>query len=199
MSAIAENLRRQRLPLLTIALVLVLGASAWAVVSQATSDDLTAPGDSSAAPASDQAKWKVDYTSARRYGKLSKAQQARYAAQREKATVLVQDLYDGIFLEPARLPGIVKGSFTTDASRSFEAKGLGFPNGAQEVKTTKRTVNLALDATTASTAIGRVTVAAKANLDNKVVRVEHESTLWMERNENGWRVIAFDVRQNPVK
>jgi len=199
MSAIAENLRRQRLPLLTFAAVLILGATAWAVVSETTSEHLTRSQDTIAAPAIEQASWKVDYSFGRRYGKLSKVEEARLATQKEKAAVLVQDLYDGIFLEPARLQELVQRSFTVDASRSFDTKALGFPSGAQDVRTTKREAHLAMDATTASSAIGRVTVVAEADLDDRTAQIKHESTLWMERGANGWRVIAFDVKQKPLK
>ena len=199
MSAIAESLRRQRLPLLTIAVLLLLGTIAWVYLARTTSEHLTQPDYPVAAPAIEQADWRFDYTEARRYGKLSKAEQARYAEQKQKATALVQDLYDGIFLEPARLKDVVKDSFTADASKSFKTDHLGFPSGANDVRTLKRTAQLALDAVTARSAIGRVTVLAQADMDDRVVKIEHRSTLWLERSDKGWQVIAFEVEQGPAK
>ena len=199
MSAIAESLRRQRLPLLTIAAVLVLGAVAWTLIARTTSEHLTQRDSSVAAPAIEQADWKMDYSEARRYGRLSKAEQARFDIQKEKAAVLVQGLYDGIFLEPARLETVIKDTFTADASKSFEADRFGFPGGASDVKTLKRTAHISMDAVTADTAIGRVSVIAQADLDDRIVRIKHSSTLWMERKDKGWQVIAFDVQQGPTK
>lgn len=198
MSAIAENLRRQRLPLLTIAGVLVLGIAAWAVIARVTSDHLTRPATSTAAPENEQAEWKFDYSQART-GKLTKAQQARYVVQKQKATVLIQDLYDGIFLEPSRLPAVIKTSLAASAAKSLRAERLGFPSGSNDVKTIKRKAHIALDSTTTKAAIGRVTVLAKAKVGERPVKIEHQSTLWMERDEKGWKVIAFDVKQKPVK
>jgi len=199
MSAIAENLRRQRLPLLTVAALLVLGAAAWTVLSLTTREHLTTTRGPSPAPAVEQAEWKIDYSSGRRYGKLSKAEQARFATQKDKATVLIQDLYDGIFLEPGGLAAVIETSFSEEAAGSLDTSRLGFPPVAREVKTTKRTAHIALDATTAAAAIGRVTVLAQAHVNERPIQIKHESTLWMERDEKGWRVIAFDVKQTPVK
>lgn len=199
MSAIAQSLRRQRLPLLTIALVLLLGTVAWAVVARMTSDHLTEPDHPVAAPALEQAEWKFDYSQAKRFGKLTKDQQARYAAQRARATTLVQSLYDSIFLEPALLSDLVKEAFSAEASQSLRIDRLGFPSGSNEVKTVKRKAHIALDSTTTKTAIGRVTVVAEGNVGKRTVEIEHHSTLWMERDEKGWQVIAFDVEQGPAK
>ncbi len=198
MSAIAENLRRQRLPLLTIAVVLALGAVAWVFVARATSEHLTQPAPPVAAPAIEQAEWKIDYTAARS-GKLTKAQHARYVARKDAVAGLVQGLYDAIFLEPARLQQVVKAAFTSDGARSLRADRLGFPSGATDVTTTSRKADIALDARTAASAIARVSVTAEATLGDRTEMIAHRSTLWIERANGGWRVIAFDVKQGPRK
>ena len=198
MSAIAENLRRQRLPLLTVIAVVVLGAVAWVLISRTTADHLTNPSYPSAAAAVEQVKWEIDYKAEGRFGKLSKAQLAAYATQKEKVGALVEDIYDGIFLDPARLDELVKQSFSADAARSFDAKKLGFPPGATEVTATERSAHIALDSGTADFAISRVTIVAEATVEEKTVTVEHESTLWLERSD-GWKVIAFDLEQGPAK
>ena len=199
MSAIAESLRRQRLPLLTIAAVLVLGAVAWVVVSETTSKHLSQSDYPVAAPAIEQADWNISYAAEGRFGKLTKSQRDRYATQKEKAAVLVQGVYDGIFLEAARLEQLVEDSFSSDAARSLETSKLGFPRGATDVKTTKRRARIALDASTADYAIGRVTVLAEATVDERNIEIEHRSTLWMERGDSGWKVIAFDLEQGPSR
>ncbi|MBW3594163.1 MAG: hypothetical protein KY391_01185 [Actinobacteria bacterium] len=199
MSAIAESLRRQRLPLLTIAVVVAVGTIAWALVSRATSQHLTRPDYPVAAPAVEQAEWKIDYSAGGRFGKMTKKQSARYAAQKARAGSLVQALYDGIFLDPAGLKATVKESFAADAARSFDAERLGFPSAATDVKTIRRTARIALDARTAAHAIGHVAIVAEARLEKRTVQIKHTSTLWMERSDNKWRVIAFDVTQKPAK
>ena len=199
MSAIAENLRRQRLPLLTIAACIVGGAVAWVLISNATSQHLTTPDHPVAAPAVEQADWRLEYTAEGRFGKLTEAQKARYAAQKEKVAVLVQSVYDGIFLEPSRLKDVLKSSFSAAAADSIHTDKLGFPNGATEVRTTKRRAHVALDAQTADFAIGRIEVVAEAKVNDRTVDVAHRSTLWLERADAGWKVIAFDLEQGPAK
>ena len=199
MSAIAESLRRQRLPLLTIATVLVLGAVAWVLISQTTSKHLTTPDYPIAAPAVEQADWKLEHSLEGRFGKLTKPQQARLEAQRPKVAALVQNIYDAIFLEPVGLNLLVKESFSTEAARSISTDKLGFPKGATDVKTTKRRAHIALDAQTADFAIGRISIVAEAEVGGKQVDIEHRSTLWLERREDGWKVIAFDLEQGPAK
>ena len=199
MSAIAENLRRQRLPLLTIAACIVGGAIAWMLISSATSEHLTNPDYPVAAPAVEQADWRVEYAAEGRFGKLTDAQKARYAAQREKVAALVQNIYDGIFLEPTRLNDVLKTSFSAAAAGSIHTDKLGFPNGATEVRTIKRRAHVALDAQTADFAIGRIEVVAEATVDDRTVDVAHKSTLWLERADAGWKVIAFDLEQGPAK
>lgn len=199
MSAIAESLRRQRMPLLTIAAIVLLGAVAWAAVSRTTADHLSRPDYPVAAPAIEQAEWRIDYAAQGRFGKLTKDQLARYAAQKVKAAALVQGVYDGIFLQAARLQQLIRDSFSADAARSLEAQKFGFPAGATDVKTTRRRARIALDAGTADYAIARVTVLAGGTVGKRTVEVEHRSTLWMERGEGGWKVIAFDLKQAPSR
>lgn len=135
MSAIAESLRRQRLPLLTIAAVLVLGTVAWVMISNTTSEHLTSPDYPVAAPAVEQADWKFNHTLEGRFGKLTKSQQEQLAVQRPKVVALVQSIYDGIFIEPSELERVIKDSFSAAAARSIHTDKLGFPRGATEVKT----------------------------------------------------------------
>jgi hypothetical protein len=36
-------------------------------------------------------------------------------------------------------------------------------------------------------------------MGSKTEKVDHRSTLWLERSDNGWKVIAFDLKQSPAK
>ena len=199
MSAIADSLRRQRLPLLTIVVVTIAAVVAWALVSRTTAEHLTRPGFPVAAPEIEQARWEIDYSAEGRFGKLSKFQRDRYAAQKVKSAALVTGIYDGIFLEPQRVEDLIKVSFSGEAAQRLNAKKLGFPPGATEVTTTRRRAHIALDAATADFAIGRIRVVAEATIGNKTEKVDHRSTLWLERSDNGWKVIAFDLEQGPAK
>ena len=198
MSTIAENLRRQRLPLLTIGLLLAATTGIWVFLDQSAIQrertDLPV-----AAPAVEQAPWKIEYSAEGRFGKLSKAQRDSYANQKENVAALITGIYDAIYIEPAQLAKVIESSFSGDAARSLKAEGLSFPSGATEVKTTRRNARISLDAQKANFAVGRVTVSAAATVDQRTVNIEHRSTLWMELADGDWKVIAFDVEQGPAR
>lgn len=199
MSTIAENLRRQRLPLLTIGLLLAATTGIWVFLDQSAIDRREATDLPVAAPAVEQAPWKMEYSAEGRFGKLTKAQRGSYANQKENVAALITGIYDAIYLEPARLAQVIESSFSGDAARSLKAEGLSFPGGATEVKTTRRRARIALDAQKANFAVGRVTVQATATVDERTVTIEHRSTLWLELADGDWKVIAFDVEQGPAK
>lgn len=199
MSAIAESLRRQRTTLVALAIAIVLGGAAWVVISQTTAEHLTAPDYPEAAPTVEQAPWQIEYSDSGKLGGLSNQQKARYSIQRKRAGDVVTDVYDGIFLDPARIDDLLKSSFSPEAAREIDTKKLGLPSGATDVTTTKRKAQIGLDAATADFAISKVSILVEAHVGDRDVKVQHESTLWLERIDNDWKVIAFDLEQGPVK
>ena len=199
MSAIAENLRRQRTTLLALLLALILGAGAWVLVSRTTAEHLTAPDYPVAAPEIEQAAWEIDYSRSAAGGKLSKADIARYSTERKRVGEAVTDIYDGIFLAPAELDDLVKRFFTSDAARSIATERLGLPEGATDVTTTERRARIALDVGTSDFAVAEVLIEAEAIVGERDVKVTHDSTLWLERIDADWKVVAFDLEQGPAK
>ena len=200
MSAIAENLRRQRFPLLTIAALLIAAIGVWwLALSQSATHHESGTDLPIAAPAVDQAPWKIQYSAEGRFGKLSKAQRESYANQKENVAGVLTSIYDAVFIEPSQLDDVINASFSRDAARSLTAKDLSFPTGATEVTTTRRRANIGLAADNADFAIGKVTVFAEAKVGERRLEVEHHSTLWLERADGDWKVIAFDVEQGPAR
>lgn len=199
MSAIAESLRRQRLPLLTTMAVLVASAGVWALLAQTATQHRRGSALPVAAPEIEQAPWKVTFSAEGRFGKPTKSQREAFANQRKNVAAVITGIYDGIFLEPARLDAVVKASFSREAARSLRTNRLSFPKGATEVTTTYRRARIGLEAERANFAIGRVTVLATAMVQERKVELEHRSTLWLERAEGSWQIIAFDVEQGPTK
>jgi hypothetical protein len=199
MSAIAESLRRQRTTLLALVVAIVLGGAAWVVISQTTADHLTAPDYPEAAPAIEQAPWQIEYSDSGKLGGLSNQQKARYAIQRKRAGDVVTDVYDGIFLDPARIDDLLKSSFSSEAADSIDTNKLGLPSGATDVTTTERKAHIGLDAATADFAVAKLSLLVEAHVGDRDVEIQHESTLWLERVDNDWKVVAFDLEQGPVK
>jgi hypothetical protein len=199
MSTIAENLRRQRLPLLTIGLLLAATTGIWVFLDQSAIHQRERTDLPVAAPAIEQAQWKIEYAAEGRFGKLTKTQRESYANQKENVAALITGIYDAIYIEPAQLAKVIESSFSSDAARSLKAEGLSFPSGATEVKTTRRNARISLDAQKANFAVGRVTVHAAATVGKRTINIEHRSTLWLELADGDWKVIAFDVEQGPAR
>lgn len=200
MVAIAESLRRRRIPLMAVAIALLLGVASWAFVARNTARDLTTGSDlPMAAPSAEQAGWKIDVTGRGRIGRLSKFQRSRYRRFQGGAVSLVRDVYGTIFLEPGRLDDLLRSSFSGDAAAALDARKLGFPNGATNVKILDRRAEIGIDMRTAGYAVAEVEIRAQATLSEKTERLGQESKLWLARRDDRWRVVAFDVSQDPAR
>lgn len=198
MSAIAESLRRQWIPVAGFGIV-VVAAIVWLLTLHYMSPGGSASNLPQAAPAIDQAPWKVTRTIEGRSGKLSNADKKNILARGTAAIGVVKTVFDGIFLEPSTLDDVVKKSFTSDAAKSLNARQLGFPDGTTEIKTLSRHAVLGIDAAQARFATADVEIVAKGDTGTKLVKVAQHATLWIERDQSQWRVIAFDVQQRPSK
>jgi hypothetical protein len=197
-SAIAEGLKRQRMPLMAGLLAAILAALVW--LSIATTQHHTAEPvvpDSVAAPGIVQPDWRMEVSVEGREGKLTKADKAAFNRARPELASLIEDVYDGIFLEPGTFNDVVAQSFTKAAASSLP-KELGFPKGASEVEILRRRANVGIQARGSRHAAAKITVAAKALIGEESTRLLHQATLWLERDEGDWKVIGFDVAQHPL-
>ena len=198
MSAIAESLRRQWIPVAGLGLV-VIAAIVWLLTLHYTSAVAPTSNLPHAAPAIEQAPWKVTRTIEGKPGKLSDAQKKTIEARGAGAIGLVKNVFDGIFLEPGTLDDVVKNDFSADAAHSLNARHLGFPDGSTDVKTLARQARVGIDGSHVKFATAAVNIVATADTGNKLVKVAQHATLWIERDGAQWQVIAFDVQQRPTK
>jgi hypothetical protein len=144
----------------------------------------------------EQADWKVSFSRAGRSGRLSKRAVTRLRAQRPRLTSAVRAASDAMFLggdTPA------SSYFRGPARGAFRRSNAGAPEGAKEVRTLRRTARVAIQATTAKRAAASVTVIARGVVDGRDFKVRHRSRLWLERTKKGWKVIAFDIDQRPMR
>jgi hypothetical protein len=142
-----------------------------------------------------QAKWKMSTRPVGRAGKLTKRQVRRHKAQRPRVKGVVREVYEALFLEPESIKDVIAERFSRRAGRALLRAGPGFRPGAERVKTTKRIAKIGLQAHTASAASAQVFVKARARGPGNVVKLRHKATMWMQRINNEWRVIAFEVDQ----
>ena len=198
MSAIAGNLRRQRLPLMAISAALLLAGLVWLSLtyvdapSSSTSEGVAAPG-------VQQPEWKLDVSLEGRVGKLTKSDKAAFNRARPQVVGLVQRVYDGLFLAPGIVDEVVADAFTKDAAVSLKKAGVGLPANTTDVRVMRRSARIGLEASGSRHAAVDVRVVASGDNAGKVVKVKHFSTLWLERQKDRWQVIGFEVNQRPLR
>lgn len=196
MSVIADGLKRQRLPLMAILAAVVMAGLVWLSLAQ-TRPHSPSTGQSVAAPRNEQPAWKINVSVEGRLGKLTAADKAAFNKARPMVVSLVENLYDSVFLNTGSLDEIVATTFTKPAATSIKETKLGLPADATDVTIIRRAAAIGLEATGSRHAAAEVTVIAKGAVDGTPVAVRHASTLWLERQDGDWKVIAFEVTQGP--
>ena len=201
MSIVAPSQRRLVWPVaialtcsMAVALVLYLPSRTPTVDPSDTAGTIAAPGVV-------QAAWDMKTFPAGGAGvrRMSKASKARLAAQREPITALITDVYDTLFLEPARASEVLRNGFTRPAAKQALAARFGMPRTATEVKIKRRVAQVGIHMQGANRAAARVVVAGRATIKGRRATFHHAATLWMERVRKTWKVIAFDVTQGPTR
>lgn len=154
-----------------------------------------------APPGVEQAQWQVKTFPAggAGIGRIGNKAKARVKAQRQPLALLVQDVYDAMFLEPSRAEQVVRERFEAAAGSTALAKKIGLPASLEEVKITKRTAQVGISMAGAETAAARVKVVGTVKKDGRQTDFKHRSTLWLERSHKTWKIIGFDVSQGPLR
>jgi hypothetical protein len=142
-----------------------------------------------------QAQWKMSAHATGGLGKLSRDEKRRLKAQKPRVRRFVRDIYAALFLEPESMEAVLARNFTQRAGRALIRSGAGFRPSAESIRTLARKATIGIQARTASLAAAKVKVRAKAMTDEAVVKLRHQSTLWMQRKNGRWRVIGFRVDQ----
>jgi hypothetical protein len=150
------------------------------------------------APRIPQAKWKMVAYQSGSLGELSNKEKKRLKNQKPRVRKFVREVYAALFLDPSTIDSVVAEMFTRRAGRALKRSGAGFRPGAEKIKTLMRKATIGIQADNAALAAAEVNVRARAMANNDVVRLRHQSTLWMERKNGRWRVIAFKVDQERV-
>lgn len=150
-------------------------------------------------PEIEQAKWKVTTRIAPGHNKLGKKRRLRVRKRAMPIGDLVAEVYDTLFLSPDRKKAVVKARFIPATARALLRTKAGVATNASEVKTLRRTADIAIDAGTTRAAVARVTVKARGARGTKSFIVVHDARLWLEKARGRWKVIAFRVDQEPAK
>jgi hypothetical protein len=150
-------------------------------------------------PAIPQAQWRIKARPAGALDKVS-AKQKKIIEQQEPAIKgLIRDVYDAAFIDPASLKAALNKNFLDGAATAVLKSDMGFPATAVDVRTLTRQARVDIDAARGTHAAAKIRIIAKGMVGDKVIRLSHRSLLWMEKNQGKWRVIAFEINQEPSK
>lgn len=151
----------------------------------------------SGTPIVEQAPWRIEVAPAGATGRISKSQRAAVARQKVGASALVQEVYDALLLDQGSLTKVVDGRFTEEAGAAFVRASKGILPAADELKLKRRIARVGIDVNGANRAAARVRIKVSATDGGREAIALNTATLWMERGERGWFVIAYEVDQRP--
>ncbi len=155
------------------------------------------PAKRAGAAALPQARWELKAHPSGVMNKVTKAQRERIARQRPQVISLVKKVYDAMFIRPRLLRTTLRRHFTPAAAKALRRSGAAVTE-PHIVLTKKRSARIGIQAAGGPT-LAIASVSVRASLaDEPRRRVAHNSTLWMERRDTGWKVVAFHLDQRPV-
>jgi hypothetical protein len=179
------------------ALALGVGLLTYVLLQQRTEAGEAPVGPTVAAPTDiPQAEWRV-VTGSRGGNKVSKAERARVKKQAAEVTATIQTVYDTLYLDPTNIEQVIADSFADAAGAAIVKPGVGLPKGADQIQTTQRRARIVLYSETGSQAIADVGVSLKGVVEDRPFRIKHAATLWLQRGDKGWKVVAFEIEQKP--
>jgi hypothetical protein len=147
-----------------------------------------------------QAPWRIHSFPAGAVAGMTKRDHRNLRRARPKIAAVVRDLYDALFLNRPSLGKTIRSRFSLPAAHAFRSlHRVGPPDAATAVKTLTRRARIGIDARSARRAVATVKLRARGLVGQHGFRLWHEATLWLEREKRGWTVIAYDVRQRPIK
>ena len=151
------------------------------------------------APEVDHAAWRVRRGATGGFGGLTKAQSRRVRAQTPRIGTLVRNVFDTLFLDPARARRVVGETFTRSAARSWAKLRVGPPTATTALRIVSRGAKITVDAPSARRAVATVRLRVRGETETRRFHLAHDARLWLERLPGRWRVVAYDVDQRPVR
>ena len=157
----------------------------------------TSGDESSTLPSIRQARWRF---SSEVIGRpLPKKRRDNLMRHRARIAAGVKQIYEGLFLDPARLRSSLRGVATTTAARHLISEDAGVPVRATRVKTLTRRARIWIQPGRIRRAAAKVVVRARATMGARTRRVRHVATLWLERRGSRWKGVAYDFMERPLR
>ena len=146
-----------------------------------------------------QAPWRVTSAPADVSARVTKAQRREVDRQARRISWVLKQVYGALFLRPEARRDVLRDHLVARAASALHRSGAGFPSKAQRVRMVLRRARISVDPTSPRRAVGAVTLRVRGLVEGEVARVSHAATLWLQRSEGRWKVIAFELDQEPVK
>jgi hypothetical protein len=146
-----------------------------------------------------QAKWRVRAFPAAVTGKTTKKQLKAARLQGRRASQAIKNVYNALLLDPPAAERIIRAHFEPAAAHAFLRARSRLPGRISLVRTTARSVRIGVDALNARKAVATVRVLLKGVRKARRIRLQAQSTLWLERIHHSWRVLAWRARQGPQR
>lgn len=145
-----------------------------------------------------QARWEVTSDVSGRFGDLGPRARKELRARRRELVRVVREVYAAAWLRPRAERRVVRARFGRRAARAFLESRLGPPDD-ERVRTTRRVLELDVAADDPRRGAARVAIVARVGDHARGRRVRHRATLWLERHDGRWRVIAFDALERSIE
>ncbi len=152
---------------------------------------------SATTPKIEQVAWKVKTRLAPGHKKLTKKQKGRVKKEAAPIGDVIAEVYDALFLAPEDKSSVVKARFLPSTAKALLRTDTGVAKGSSEVKTLRRSADIAIEVATKRLAVARVAIKAKGMNGDKAFTMTHKARLWFEKIKGRWRVIAFRIDQGP--
>ena len=141
-----------------------------------------------------QAPWKLVAFASATPGKATAKQKKAVKEVAPKVKNAVRDLYDALTVSRGELKKVSTELMPAKARNNLRGRPL-VPFSLSRIKTVKREAQIAIDPITRASAAAKVRLSLRADQGKKRLFVSHEGTLWLERDEDGWQIIAFNLDQ----
>lgn len=200
--SIAAPSRSRTWVLLAFGIAAALVASGVVIYLNLPGERMISPGiptTPAGTPIVKQAPWRFEVSPAGAIGRVSKSQKAAVARQKVGVTALVQEVYDTLLLERSALAKVVDRRFAANAGPAFLRSTKSILPTADELKLQRRIARIGIDVNGASRAAARVRILVSATEGARKALALNTATLWLERGERGWRVLAYEVDQRPFQ
>lgn len=197
MSVVIPTVKKTVWPLLTAALCIGALTGLWLFASDRIS--IGAGRGSIADAAIPQAKWEVKAYPAPNAGGITKEDRAVFVREKDAVVGQIQRLYEALFLRPHSVEKTVRATLTPAASKILAGSRVGLHDQAEDVRTTVRFVKVGIQADDGLRAAAVVRVEARALRRSSPIKVWHRAKLWMEKDGDSWKIVAFDAEQGRLK